>query len=306
MTASGEIAAAFVGVGTMGGPMAGLVLDRFGSLKVHDQNPAVADTLVASGALRCETAADAADAADVVLLSLPGPTEVSEAILGDNGILTASALPDVIVDLSTNAPATVRMLHASCVERGVAFLDAPVSGGVAAARRGELTVMVGGDAGALETARPALDTLAANVFHIGDSGTGTVAKLVNNLLFLGAGVLVQEAYVAGAALGMDPAALHEIVSASSGGVYAKLAPLLLGREFDDVIFRMDIAAKDLELAALAADEAGADTPLTDATIEVYRAALAAGDGDLAFHATLNELERRADVELPVLRRRPRS
>lgn len=301
MTTTGPVVG-FVGTGTMGAPMAGHVLAAGFELHVHDHAPAAVAPLVAEGAVAAASAAAVGSAAEVVLLSLPGPGEVLDAVTGGSGVLAADPLPAFVIDLSTNAPDTVREVRQACADRGVELLDAPVSGGVVAARRGELTVMVGGGAAALEAVRPVIDTFASSVFHVGETGAGTVAKLVNNLLFLGAGVLVQEAYVLGAALGMEPAALHEIVSASSGGTYARLAPLLLGRRFDDVIFRMDIAAKDLALAAAAGDDAGADTPLTDAAIGVYEAALAAGDGTLAFHATLTELERRAGVELAALRR----
>ncbi len=119
-------------------------------------------------------------------------------------------------------------------------------------------------------------------------------------------MLVQETYVLAAALGMSPTDLHRIVAASSAGPYAKLAPLLLSRDFDEVIFRLDIAAKDVGLAIETAAAAGVDVPLTRAAGEVYDAAISAGDGELVFHATLRELERRAGIQLDPLRRPPRS
>ena len=174
-----------------------------------------------------------------------------------------------------------------------------------AAEAGALTVMVGGEAHELAEVRPVLDCVAATVFHVGPSGAGAIAKLVNNQIFLTAGLVLQEAYVLAQALGMEPADVHQIVSASSGGPYARLAPLMLGRTFDDVIFRLDIAAKDLELAAASADAAGVAVPVTDAAVEHYRSALDAGLGDKAFHATLLDLEARAGVELPRLERPPK-
>jgi 3-hydroxyisobutyrate dehydrogenase-like beta-hydroxyacid dehydrogenase len=199
----------------------------------------------------------------------------------------------------------VRRLHERCAAVGVGFVDAPVSGGRIKAESGELSVMAGGDDADVEAVRPLLDCFAAQVFHVGPAGAGTVAKLVNNQLFLAAGVLVQEAYVLGAAAGLDPATLHEIIRASSGGAYAALAPLLLGRQFDDVIFRLDIATKDLALAVGAAHERGVDAPVSSAALGVYRAALAAGLGQQAFHATLAQIEHDAGITLPALTRRPR-
>src|SRR4051794_40546153 len=120
--------------------------------------------------------------------------------------------------------------------------------------------MAGGTDADLAAVEPLLQCFSAQVFHVGPPGAGTVAKLVNNQLFLAASVLVQEAYVLGAAAGLDPSELHRIIRASSGGPYAALAPLLLGRDFEDVIFRLDIATKDLALAVEAADANGVSAP----------------------------------------------
>jgi len=294
---------AVIGTGTMGAPMAMQVIAAGHRLRVADRIPAALADLVAAGARSFEDAAAAADGADVVLLSLPGPAEVIDAVTGDRGILAAEQLPPTIVDHSTNDVATVRALHARCAAAGVAFLDAPVSGGVAKARTGSLTVLVGGSTDQLESVRPILDCVGEHILHVGPSGAGAIAKIVNNQLFLAAGLVVQEAYVLAAALGMAPDDAHAIIGVSSAAPYAALAPLLLGRRFDDVIFRLDIAAKDLELAVASAGEAGADVPLTAAGAALYADAVAAGDGNLAFHATLLELERRAGVELSPLTRR---
>jgi 3-hydroxyisobutyrate dehydrogenase-like beta-hydroxyacid dehydrogenase len=296
---------AFVGTGTMGAPMAAQLLAAGYRLSVHDAVPAATATLVEAGATSHATAADAAAGADVVLLSLPGPPQVRAAITGPGGVLEASRPPPLIIDLSTNSVEAVADLRAACEEAGVVFVDAPVSGGVARAREGTLAVMVGAAPAEFDTARPVLEVIGSDVIHVGPPGTGTIAKIVNNQLFLAAGVLVQEAYVLGAALGMSPTDLHRVIAASSGGPYAKLAPLLMGRRFDDVIFRLDIAAKDVGLAVDTAAVAGVDAPLTRAAGEIYEAAIAAGDGELVFHATLRELERRALIELEPLRRPPR-
>ncbi len=301
----GGVTIAFVGTGTMGAPMAGQLLDAGYRLRIHDSQPSATETLVEAGATAHASAAEAAAGADIALLSLPGPPQVLAAVAGPDGILAAPQRPRLVIDLSTNSVDVVAELRARCTEVGVVFVDAPVSGGVAKARDGTLAVMVGAEPEEFEAARGVLDVIGGDVILVGPPGTGTIAKIVNNQLFLAAGVLVQEAYVLGAALGMSPAELHRIVAASSAGPYAKLAPLLLGRRFDDVVFRLDIAAKDVGLAVQTADAAGVDVPLTRAAGDVFDAAIAAGDGDLVFHATLRELERRAGVELDPLRRPPR-
>lgn len=301
-----ELTVGWIGAGTMGRPMAAQVLEVGGVLRVHDVADGATTSLVAAGATDHGSPADAASGSDITCLSLPGPPEIIAAVTGPNGVLAAQPRPRAIVDLSTNSPAVVRELRDRCAELDVAFVDAPVSGGVGRAETGTLSVMVGAAPDELELVRPVLDAIGRDVFHVGTSGAGTIAKLVNNQLFLAAGVAVQEAYVLGAALGMAPTELHTVLSASSAGPYAKLAPLLLGRAFDDVVFRLDIAAKDLGLAIATADDVGADVPLTRAAGAVYDAAVEHGDGQLVFHATLRELERRAGVELGALRRPERS
>lgn len=296
----------FVGTGTMGHPMAANVIAAGHVVSVHDAAPGATDRLVALGATDVDSPASAAVGADVVLLSLPGPAEVRAAVLGVAGVLDADPLPRVVVDLSTNSPATVAELAERCAERGVTFVDAPVSGGVARAETGTLAVLVGAAPETLEAIEPVLAAIGRDILHVGPCGAGTIAKIVNNQLFLAGAVAVQEAYLLGAALGMEPSDLHRVIAASSAAPYAKLAPLLLGRAFDDVIFRLDIAAKDLDLAVASADEVGVDAPLTRAAADVYAAAANHGDARMVFHATLRELERRAGVELPPLRRADRS
>lgn len=305
MATATPLEVAMIGTGTMGRPMALQVLDGGHRTRVYDHLPAAVADLVDAGARRYLDAASAADGADVVLLSLPGPADVVQAVTGERGVLVAPTLPRAVVDLSTNDVATVRRLHDRCAAAGVAFLDAPVSGGVGRARTGSLTVLVGGTAEDLAAVRSVLDCIGDPIIHVGAAGAGAIAKIVNNQLFLTAGLAVQEAYVLAAALGMAPADVHAIIGVSSAGPYAALAPLLLGRRFDDVVFRLDIAAKDLALAVASATAVGADVPMTTAGAGLYADAVAAGDGNLAFHATLRELERRAGIELAAVKRAPR-
>lgn len=295
----------FVGTGTMGAPMAVHLVGAGHEVAAFDAVARAVAPVVAAGGHASGTAAAAAAGADCVLLSLPGPREVEAAVTGPGGVLEADPPPARVVDLSTSSPTMARSLAERCAAEGVGFLDAPVSGGRARAETGTLSVLVGGDGEGFAAVEPLLRCFASEVFHVGAVGAGTVAKLVNNQLFLAAGVLVQEAYVLGAAAGLDPSDLHPILKASSAGPYAALAPLLLGRDFDDVTFRLDIAAKDLGLVVEVAEDLGVDVPTTTGALSVYRQAVAAGLGNSVFHATLQPLERAAGIALAPLRRTPR-
>ena len=296
----------FVGTGTMGAPMAAHLLAAGHDVTVFDRSADAVRPLVQAGASAASGAAEAAAGAAGVFLSLPGPDDVEHAVGAPGGVLDARPRPARVVDLSTNSPAAVRRLQERCAAVGVAFVDAPVSGGRAKAEAGELSVLVGASEEDFAAVEPLLRCFGRDVFRVGPCGAGTVAKLVNNQLFLAAGVLVQEAYLLGAAAGLEPAALHRIVKASSAGPYAALAPLLLSRAFSDVVFRLDIAAKDLALAVEAARDHGVEVPTTAAALAVYQEAMDAGLGNEVFHATLKQLERSAGIEVPALVREPRS
>jgi 3-hydroxyisobutyrate dehydrogenase-like beta-hydroxyacid dehydrogenase len=287
----------------MGTPIAAHLVKAGHDLTVFDRSSHAVERAVAGGASAATSAAEAVAGTACAFLSLPGPDDVEEAVTGRGGVLDANPRPERIVDLSTNSPRMVRQLHERCAAVGVVFLDAPVSGGRIKAETGELSVLVGALDEDFTAVEPLLRCFAREIFHVGPCGTGTVAKLVNNQIFLAAGVLVQEAYVLGAAAGLDPTTLHQIIRASSAGPYTALAPLLLGRSFDDVIFRLDIATKDLSLAMEAAGEYGVEAPTTAGALSVYRDALEAGLGAEVFHATLKRLEGAAGIELPPLNKR---
>ncbi|HVM52119.1 MAG TPA: NAD(P)-dependent oxidoreductase, partial [Acidimicrobiales bacterium] len=183
MTDGGARQVGFVGVGTMGNPMAANLLAAGHRLTVHDVRAESAANLLDAGAAWADSARAVADASDVTFLSLPNPADVTEVVTGAAGVLAGAAAGTTIVDLSTNAPEVVRALAASAAERGVGFLDAPVSGGVGGARKGSLAVMVGGDADAYAAQLPLLEVIGDRVFHVGDVGAGNVVKLLNNMLF---------------------------------------------------------------------------------------------------------------------------
>jgi 3-hydroxyisobutyrate dehydrogenase-like beta-hydroxyacid dehydrogenase len=239
-----------------------------------------------------------AAACRIVFTSLPGPREVEEVATGRAGLLEGARAGDVHVDLSTSAFDAVRALAAREAAAGVALVDAPVSGGAHGAAQGTLTVMASGEKSAFERALPLLGAFGKNVFYLGESGNGTLTKLVNNAIFLCGGLLVQETFALAAKAGLDPNRLLEVVSKSSGAAYAGLAKLLLGRGFDNAFFSLALAEKDVGLALASARGLGVPMPVIEAAHGTYARALELGHGKKLFAATLLAVEDAAGVEVP--------
>ena len=251
----------FIGVGTMGSPMARNLVQAGHRVTVNDLFPTSAAALVDDGAIWADSPAAVAAVSDVTFLSLPNPVDVDEVVRGANGILHGAHPGSAIIDLSTNSPTAVRALAAATADAGVMFLDAPVSGGVAGARKGRLAVMVGGDRSTFDRHRHLLDVLGDRVFYVGDVGAGSVAKLVNNMQFFHGLLGTVEALVLAAKAGVDLNTLRDVVLAGSGastvwdyGTNAILKDRLVPN------FTVALAAKDAELAVALAEELGVPMP----------------------------------------------
>jgi 3-hydroxyisobutyrate dehydrogenase len=298
MSAAGPFG--FIGTGTIGAPMATRLLDAGHALVVCDRVEAATAPLVAAGAIRAASPSEVAAACRVVFTSLPGPREVEEVVAGPGGLLEAARAGDVHVDLSTSAFDAVRALAAREAAAGVHLVDAPVSGGAMGAAQGTLTVMASGDRAAFERVEPLFGAFAKHVFYLGESGKGTLTKLVNNAIFLCGGLLVQETFAMAAKAGLDPSRLLEVVQKSSGAVYTGLAKLLLGRGFDNAFFSLALAEKDVALALESAAGLGVPMPVIEAAHAHYARALALGLGKKLFAATLLAVEDAAGVEVPPL------
>jgi len=279
----------FIGTGTIGLPMAKRLVEAGHELCVFDLNRKSLVPLVEAGATACDSPADIGARCRIVFTSLPGPAEVRSVV--DSGLLDSLREGDVHVDLTTNSVDAVRALHRLEAGRGVDFLDAPVSGGAMGAALGKLTVMASGSESAYRRVSPILSAFASNQFYLGAPGNGTLVKLVNNAIFLCSGLVMQEGFVMAAKAGLDVAQLLEIVRKSSGAVYAGLAGLLFGRDFDSPIFKLSIASKDVSLAVRSAESLGVSTPVTLAAAELYARAETCGLGSKAFFATLGRARR---------------
>jgi 3-hydroxyisobutyrate dehydrogenase-like beta-hydroxyacid dehydrogenase len=284
----------FVGTGTMGTPIAGCLAAAGHQLSVYDIRREAAGALEAQGAKVCDSPKAVAAPADIVFTSLPGPAEMEGAALDpDRGILAGLRAGAAYIDLTTNAPATIRRVAASCRERGVAFLDAPVSG-----RPPDMTVMVGAADSDFARCRPLFDAIAKNVFHVGPSGAGCVAKLVTQYLGYTNFIAALEGMLVARKAGIDLGVLARIVPVSAGQsrTFDSIPRSILTRSFASN-GTLDIVAKDMDLAVSLAREVGAPGALGALASDVYKRAQAQGWGQQGFPSVARILEGMAGAEL---------
>ncbi|MDO8212247.1 NAD(P)-dependent oxidoreductase [Conexibacter sp. CPCC 206217] len=244
----------FVGLGAMGTPMAGRLLDAGHTLVVHDLDDVAVAALVARGAQQASSPRAVADASEIVFVSLPSPAAVRAVALGADGIASAgagaSAGARTYVDVSTTGPQTAEEVADALAANGIGVVDAPVSGGPAGAAAGTLTFMVAGADDAVARVRPLLETLGKAIFHVGARpGQAQTTKVINNLVSAACIAITSEATVLGAKAGLDPAVLLDVVGVSSGSNNAaldKFPKQVLTRRFAHG-FRLELMAKDVRL-----------------------------------------------------------
>jgi len=288
-----------LGIGRMGGSMARALAAAGFEVVCWNRTPAAAEAL--AGEVRGRAMARPADvavAADVCISMLADGPAVEAVFRGRDGLLAGARPGNVLVDSSTVPPSTIRGLASDARAAGAGILDAPVSGSVALARSGGLTIMVGGDAVDLERARPVLDALATTVFHMGPLGSGAAMKLAVNAVIFGLNEALAEALVLAEAAGIDRHAAYDVLAASAVGApfvgYKRAA--FLEPDTTPVAFAVDLAAKDLQLIADLAHEVGIPMPQAIANLEAIRAASADGRGDHDFSTVAEHLRGSARTE----------
>jgi len=270
----------FIGVGNMGGPMCRNIVKKSNhQVTVFDLNPAAVKTCTDLGATAAKSVADVTRGADVVMTSLPMPRDVEAVTLGDNGILANITKGQTYIDLSTNAPSMVKKIGAAMAAKGIAMLDAPVSGGTVGAEAATIAIMVGGDRKVFDDALPVLQSFSANVIHMGELGSGTVAKLVNNMLAFCNAAAAAEGLMLGVTAGLDPKKLIQVVTNSSGNsnAFKSLSERALAGEFEPR-FALNLAYKDLHLALELGDELNVPLPQGSSTHNLQRLARGMGLG----------------------------
>jgi 3-hydroxyisobutyrate dehydrogenase len=268
-----------VGVGNMGGRMARRLVSAGHEVLAFDAQPT---RVPAAGARAASSLAELGAACDVIMLSLPDSTVIESVIRGQGGLLEHARAGQIIVDLSTANPASTRSLHADLAARGVRYLDAGISGGAAAAEKGTLTLMVGGDPDALTAVRPLLDTFSARVHHMGGTGTGHVTKVLNNFLNGVTLAATAEVMVAGKRAGLDLAQLLEVINTSSGVNFASLNrfPRIIKGDYLEGGLTGRLMAKDVRLYLSLAEDLGITTLIGPGTLTAFQVSNALGYGDV--------------------------
>jgi 2-hydroxy-3-oxopropionate reductase len=277
---------AFIGLGTMGAPMARNLLAAGFDVVGYNRSPARTEAFAAGGGRAAGSVADAVAAADIVITMLPDSPDVT-AVLSEPGGVIASARPGtLVIDMSTIRPDVARAVAAAATEHGLRFLDAPVSGGEQGAIDGALSVMVGGAPEDVAAARPVLDAVGTTIVHVGPAGSGQTVKAANQLIVAGTIELVAEALTFLSAHGVDLAAAVEVLGGGLAGstVLQRKGPAMLARNFAPG-FRVELHHKDLGIFGDAAREAGVVAPL-GASVAALMASLKAQGGGALDHSAL--------------------
>ena len=281
---------AFIGLGNMGGPMAANLVRNGESVVVFDLVADAVKQLEDKGAMAAASPQEAVKNADVVVTMLPAAQHVKSLYLGEQGIIAHAKTGALFIDCSTIDAQSAKEVGASAINAGYAFIDAPVSGGVAGAAAGTLTFIMGGDDAAVSRAKPVLKHMGANLFHAGELGAGQIAKLCNNMLLSVLMTGTSEALQLAIANGLDPKVMSDIMLQSSGCNWTLQKYNPCPYVMDNVPssnqyqggFMVKLMNKDLSLAMEAAQQVGASTPMAAAAQALYRMHQLKGNADRDF------------------------
>ncbi len=270
----------FIGLGTMGAPMARRLLEAGFEVSVHNRTREREEALEALGAQRAATPRECARDRELVITMVSDTPDVQAVVLGEDGVVESMERGGVLVDMSTISPATTRLIAAALADHGVAMLDAPVSGGSEGANNGTLSIMVGGEEAALERARPALEVLGRTITHVGGPGSGQVAKAVNQVIIAGTYAAIAEGLALAMAAGVDVEAVHQAVSGGAAGSWGLThrGPNMIHHHYP-LGFRTRLHRKDLGIALDAARELGVAIPVAAYVEQLETSLVKRGYGD---------------------------
>ncbi len=288
----------FIGIGRMGSHMSGWILKAGYDLTVHDLRKEAAADLLEKGAKWADTPRAVSETCDLVISSLPSPVEVQQVVYGDNGLMEGWKEGDIYVDMTTNSPDVVLQLAKDAGNKGVTFLDSPVTGGSKGAEEGNLVFIVGGEKAGLEKIDGILKTMGHKIYHVGDVGSGTIAKLVNNVISITINAIMAEAFVLGVKAGIDPQILFEVATSGTANNWdlEKYPDSVFQGNFEPG-FRLSLASKDVGLAVQLGRKLGVPLSVAAAVDQSFLAAKAAGYGDKHLYSIFEYLENLVGVQV---------
>lgn len=289
----------FVGLGNIGAPMCmNIALKHPGEVIVYDMNPAAFGAFKDTKARFASSLADLAALADVVFMSLPGSAQVEAVCLGENGLAAGEGRPSLIVDLSTTTVATARRVAERLAKFDIAFVDAPVARTAEAARRGELSIMVGASSARFEQVLPYLRYMGSDVTRCGEVGCGQVVKLINNALVFEHTAALAEMMVLGERAGVEPALLLDALSKGSGDSFVLRnhgTKAMLPRTFPVGGFPPEYALKDISYVLDLAQDTGTTTAFVDLAHRYYETAAKHGLGGRYFPTVIEVVDRNIEL-----------
>jgi 2-hydroxy-3-oxopropionate reductase len=287
----------FIGIGVMGRHMARNLARAGHDVAVHDVRPEALEGMAGPGLRVAARVADAVRDADVAITMLPDTPQAQDVLLGPGGVLEAGTRGGLVVEMSTISASATRDMAARLAGRGIAMLDAPVSGGPAGAEGASLSIMVGGEAEAFARALPVLQAMGKTIVHVGESGAGQTVKMCNQLVCAINLMGVCEALALGREAGLDLGKLREVLMGGAAGSWMmqNLAPRMIARD-PAAGFRIDLKLKDLRLVNEAAFEMGVPLPATALATQLYLEARAHGEGSNGNQALYRVYDRLSSQE----------
>ncbi|OXM53347.1 2-hydroxy-3-oxopropionate reductase [Amycolatopsis thailandensis] len=287
----------FIGLGIMGGPMAGHLVAAGHEVSGFDTNAEALARLEAAGGRAADGVADAVAGAEVVITMLPNHPQVEAVVLAAGGVLESAKPGTLLIDMSTIRPETSIEVAERAAERGIRVLDAPVSGGQAGAEQASLSIMAGGDGEDFAAALPILEAVGKTIVHVGPHGAGQVVKAANQLVVGGTYGLIAEAIVLMEASGVDAGVGLDVLAGGLAGsrILELKRKSMVAREFAPG-FRIDLHHKDMGIALAAARQADVALPLTGLVAQLVAAGRAMGHGSLDHSALLKVVEALSGAE----------
>lgn len=292
----------FIGLGTMGAGMA-LNLRKAGhDVVVHDMRKESAQPHLAAGSTWADTVADVGRFADIVFTSVPGPKEMQAVGLGEGGLLASMRPGTVWFDVTTNSPTVVRDVYKRFAEKGIALLDAPVSGGPGGSHSGKLAIYVGGDREVFDRYKNVLDAIGDEVMYVGKIGAGNSAKIVHNCASMALRMLNAEVFTLGVKAGVDPAELWHAMRQGAVGrsrTFDMMGDKYIQDNYEPASFTVRLAHKDLTLGLDLAKELGVPMKHTQAAYDDFTAAIERGWADHDARTPMKLQNERAGVKFAV-------